>query len=823
MALRIGELYGLLTLRSQDFVRGLRSAKRNMMGMKQDWDNALESLHSRAAWAGVGIAAAFGYAAYAGVKANSDTQQFLATMTRLTGSTKQAKEELAKLKKFAIETPFEMEDLKKGELIMRAVGLETDRWRQTIGDTAAAWKSAGKSYEDVVQAIADAQTGELERLKEFGITKQQIIDHGNKIMRGKELVNNQGQITDVKAFNTVLLDLMKKRYGGMMKVQSATFAGLLSNIEDFAKQSLEVLSKPLFKKLEAGAKSAAKALDEFQKSGQIDVWAEKVNKRLNETIGFLSRIDWALVGNVTKFTLAAGSVVLFASSLAKLGRIVGGMFASLGPAGWLVAGLSLLAGSYALSSRKTEELSLAKIRLIENQQKELEQTSGLIDRYESLRNQSGLTTDELLRYMDILTLLGDKQSLSKDQIRLLKDEQAQLQQKSGLTNSELSEMVGLNNELIKTLPGATTKISEQGNVVATSTGKLRDLNAEKRENLRLELEVQKRELQSAMPEIYAKKKRAQKEYNDISNEIVSIQDKHQAKESEIAALKERMKGLSEDERVSEEIQLQHLQSQSQALSGKLSKMYEAQGALKKEIDGYNQQEKQLARIREQLAQIELAKIGNGQYDLKSVEDATKLMEKNNGQIKQLEEMKGKRGANVKMINEEIERLKTENDEIKIALKRVSELGGKFANVKGKIDDLVKTTNYWNSALGKSITKSVNVQIRSSGNLAQTPVVVHGPKGKRVLHRGGTVPEARQLPGSGDIRATLRGGETVMTKRTTSDVVKMLSQLKSLGISPNGGLRTPEGHIFHLHGLNDPMAAADATIRRLRAEEWLNGG
>lgn len=169
MALQVGELYANLKLRMDDFENKLDRAENRMASAGHRFDSIFDGIRTAGLYATAGLAIGFGAMAYAGVKANSDTQQFLATMTRLTGSTSQAKKELENLKKFAAETPFEMSDLKQGELIMRAVGVQTDKWRTAIGDTAAAWGSAGKTYSDVVQAIADAQTGELERLNSFSL------------------------------------------------------------------------------------------------------------------------------------------------------------------------------------------------------------------------------------------------------------------------------------------------------------------------------------------------------------------------------------------------------------------------------------------------------------------------------------------------------------------------------------------------------------------------------------------------------------------------------------------------------------------------------
>jgi hypothetical protein len=45
---------------------------------------------------------------------------------------------------------------------------------------------------------------------------------------------------------------MEKKYGGMMKAQSSTFSGMISNLQDWATATLITLSKPLFAPAEKG-------------------------------------------------------------------------------------------------------------------------------------------------------------------------------------------------------------------------------------------------------------------------------------------------------------------------------------------------------------------------------------------------------------------------------------------------------------------------------------------------------------------------------------------------------------------------------------------
>jgi diaminopimelate decarboxylase len=65
------------------------------------------------------------------------------------------------------ETPFGLAQATQGFVKMKALGLDPTRAALTsFGNTASAM---GKDLNQMIEAVADASTGEFERLKEFGI------------------------------------------------------------------------------------------------------------------------------------------------------------------------------------------------------------------------------------------------------------------------------------------------------------------------------------------------------------------------------------------------------------------------------------------------------------------------------------------------------------------------------------------------------------------------------------------------------------------------------------------------------------------------------
>ena len=61
----------------------------------------------------------------------------------------------------------------------------------------------------------------MERMKEFGVTKDMIIQQA-KDMRMGLVVNNKGQITDQAKFNEAMFALMDSKFKGGMQKQATT-------------------------------------------------------------------------------------------------------------------------------------------------------------------------------------------------------------------------------------------------------------------------------------------------------------------------------------------------------------------------------------------------------------------------------------------------------------------------------------------------------------------------------------------------------------------------------------------------------------------------
>lgn len=184
----------------------------------------------------------------------------VALETALGGDKQAAKEAQEQITAFAAKTPFQLNEVMGAFIKLKNMGLDPSEEALTsYGDTASAM---GKSLNDMVEAVADAATGEFERLKEFGIRSSVEGDRVKFTFKGvtTEVGKNAEEIEDY------LIKLGQTNFAGGMEKQSRTLGGLFSTLQDTVSLALNKL-----------------AVD----SGLLDF----VKGKLNTLITFLSTVD----------------------------------------------------------------------------------------------------------------------------------------------------------------------------------------------------------------------------------------------------------------------------------------------------------------------------------------------------------------------------------------------------------------------------------------------------------------------------------------------------------------------------------------------------
>jgi hypothetical protein len=165
--------------------------------------------------------------------ATAQFQKFEAVLGNTLGSSALAKLKLAEIQEFAAKTPFGVNELTASFVKLANQGFKpTGDQMRALGDLAA---STGKSFDMLAEGIIDAQVGEFERLKEFGIRAQ---DAGDKVIftfKGVQTTVDKSSEA-IRQYVTSLGNA--EGVSGSMAVISQTLTGKISNLGDSWDQML---------------------------------------------------------------------------------------------------------------------------------------------------------------------------------------------------------------------------------------------------------------------------------------------------------------------------------------------------------------------------------------------------------------------------------------------------------------------------------------------------------------------------------------------------------------------------------------------------------
>ncbi|MCY0985969.1 tape measure protein [Nannocystis sp. ILAH1] len=177
---------------------------------------------------GSGLASAGAYA----LDTAANYERMKTALETTTGSQAKANAEFERLQAFAAATPFSLEEVTEGYIKLSNRGINAnDRLMTSLGNTASAM---GKTMDDAVEAMADAITGENERLKEFGIVGKLAGDQVAYTFRGVTTMVKR----DAVAIAEYLTTIGEVNFAGGMEKQSRTLGGMWSTMKDGADQFL---------------------------------------------------------------------------------------------------------------------------------------------------------------------------------------------------------------------------------------------------------------------------------------------------------------------------------------------------------------------------------------------------------------------------------------------------------------------------------------------------------------------------------------------------------------------------------------------------------
>jgi len=207
------------------------------------------------------------------------------SLETVTGSAEKASLAMAGIRDFAKETPFQVKELTDAFIKLKALGIApTEEKLMSFGNTSSAM---GKSLNQMIEAVADASTGEFERLKEFGIKARS--EGENVTFTFQNVATTVGK--NSKEITGYLEDIGKTQFAGAMAGQMDTINGKISNLGDSVDDLFVTFS-------DAGGGGTTK--------GALDTIIQGVNA-LTDGVELLPSLFVATYGEFDKFASRVGA------------------------------------------------------------------------------------------------------------------------------------------------------------------------------------------------------------------------------------------------------------------------------------------------------------------------------------------------------------------------------------------------------------------------------------------------------------------------------------------------------------------------------------
>lgn len=407
-------------------------------------------------------------------------QKFEAVLTNTLGSRSEAQKALKEINDFAAKTPYSVEELTGSFVKLANAGFKpTQDEMRKLGDLASAM---GKSFDQLTEAILDAQSMEFERLKEFGIKADQ---EGDKIKFTFKGVTTEVAKSGEAVRNYILSLGDLKGVAGGMEAVSRTLGGQISNLQDGIGQLALAIGERL-----SGAFSGVISLASDFVGWLKDIVAEPVEEKLMREQAEFNALTAALKdNNVTNETRK----LIISELNAKYGEYIGNLDlekASLKEIDDLIGKVNLQYNKKIFLARKDKEREEIANRLIDLYYEEKEVFKAI-----NLAQQQG--REEYAK-----EVFGGRLNTIREQIKKAKQEQIKFEQD---LIEESNRLFGKDINAERTQEDELKKQREQNERASKEKERLMREQAEKmrKEAERLAQEKAKQDAELALRELKA--------------------------------------------------------------------------------------------------------------------------------------------------------------------------------------------------------------------------------------------------------------------------------------------------------------------------------
>lgn len=344
----------------------IRKARQEMKrGQNQinKWGRSINNAFTGAVKNAAKFTAAMGAAGAAmGFKEAFSLETYKAQLETATGSTEKAAELMKNAIAMANKTPFEGGALVEATAMLEAMGMDSKKWLTYAGNMAGA---TGKDIMQATEAIIDAQAGEWERMKEFGIKGVKDMD--------------------------TLVKVMDKRFAGGMEKLAGTTKGLWSTVTGVTKNSLakiigimddgSVRQGSALDKVKQKISQLADTMTRWQNDGTVEKAAQKaaaaVDKLSNAFQWAKDNANWlipvmsGLVGALVAFNVLTKVIALWkayqtVATAVKAAQTALNLTMTMNPIGLLIVGIGLLIAAGVALAMHWDEVKAAAASLWEN-------------------------------------------------------------------------------------------------------------------------------------------------------------------------------------------------------------------------------------------------------------------------------------------------------------------------------------------------------------------------------------------------------------------------------------------------------------------------
>lgn len=275
--------------------RFLSSAEKAQMGIK--------SVESTAKTSSSAISSSFGsiaksFGAIAGVLGAGglaskliETEQQTGIMTAslkvATGSAQNASEAFGAIQRLATQLPESVDTVSQAFIKLTNMGLDpSEAAIKSYSNTAAAM---GKDLNQMIEAVADAATGEFERLKEFGIKSKQQGDQVSFTFRGVTTTVAK----EADAITGYLRQIGDVTFAGAATERMKTLDGAISNLGDTWDGLFRTINRAGVGDFIAdsvrSATGAIQELNDLIASGQLAAYLDAISAKFGGWSGDVSR------------------------------------------------------------------------------------------------------------------------------------------------------------------------------------------------------------------------------------------------------------------------------------------------------------------------------------------------------------------------------------------------------------------------------------------------------------------------------------------------------------------------------------------------------